>query len=99
MRVGQVVITVRIHFQIIEANERPFVVVVQDCRSVQRDRVDCGEVWRLIGPAVRYHVQLAIAIYTAVNIPCRWVGLDASQIVGFEVQEILPVVVAIVTLR
>lgn len=97
MRIGQVIVALRVYFQVVEADEWSLVIVVEDCLPIQSDRVDSGEVRRLLWPAVSHHVQFAVAVYAAVYIPCRRVGLDASQVVGLQIQQILPVMMAIVT--
>jgi hypothetical protein len=83
-RVGicQVVVSLTIHLEIVEAHEGPFVVIVENRLTPQRDGIDGGEVCGLIGPTIGDNIQNAIAVDAAVNVPCRRVGLDSCEIIG-----------------
>jgi hypothetical protein len=96
-RIGicQVVVPLSIHLEIVEAHEGPFVVVVENRLSLKRDGIDCGEVCRFVWPAIGNNVQFALAIDAAVDVPRRWVGLDSREVVGGEVEQVLPVVVLV----
>jgi hypothetical protein len=71
------------------------VEIVQNCCALKRERVDCSKISGLAGAAVGYDVHFAVTVDAAVDVVSWWRGLDPREIVGCEVEEVLPVVLGV----
>jgi hypothetical protein len=71
------------------------VEIVKDRCALESGRVDCSEVSGLVRTAVGHDVHFAIAVDAAVDVVGWWRGVNSCQVVGCEVEEVLPVVLGV----
>lgn len=90
-----VIVPLAVQLKVVEAHERPLVEVVQHCLALPGLGVDGCQVCRLVWAPVCHHMQLAILVYAAVYVEGGRVCPDLGQVVGPDVQDVLPVMSAV----
>jgi hypothetical protein len=90
-----VVVDVLVDVEVVEANEGPFVEVIEQCCSFPCLRVYCGKVTSLFWPSVCDYVQLTGSIDAAMHVPSWRIGFDDRQIVGDKIKKIPGVVLSV----